>query len=628
MIIDQRHGNTEGRETELTLSIMKNYNCKSDFFSKIRNRHFQKLFLKNWVQVFLCIMLPLLLCVGMIRHFSTNSLLKEVDSAAQRSTSNTMATLEALLGEIYTSMEKKMADENFLTFFQMEREEPKTYAYVAIVNSVLDQINADYRNNLYDSVDVYTQVGDYVISSPHQGYAYNRFPDKSLVETFFNCLHENENQILFAEPRFALEGDDQEPKRLITIYWTKLVGSNKKAFVSVSMDTEKLINYITNNDDRFQGAYLIVDQNNYIILDTSEQMNDEYIDLPVESDVFAITDDIEGRTMRIFGMPMNMFGWKCVQMVPMEEFEESNTRLEKQILLVFLLGLVAAVLLSYRTTEKLYRPIEAILQLLENPSEQIRIGDENGEIQYILVSILELFQKNMTLEQEMVERVVALRSARAKALQEQMTPHFLNNVLQAINWNAIAETGNENSITSKSIILLADILSTGKEQKNNLTSVKEEIEYTKKFVELECLRYGPNIRCFYDIDLAAEQMQIPCISLQTLVENSISHGLQPHDACGNIYISIEKDKEDGLRIRVEDDGIGIEDSIISHIYTMLKKEYIYVGEHFGIINLFQRFRLIYGEKCKFNICKSVYGGARVEIIAPKLPELWIQYLEK
>ena len=521
-----------------------------------------------------------------------------------------------------------MVDDSFLTFFSMERTEPKTYEYIAVVNNILDEINADYRENLYSSVDVYTQVGDYVISSPHQGQAYSRFTDKSLINTFFEYLNKDENQILFAAPRYAYEGEDQQSRRVITIYWAKSIGVSNKAFVSVSMDVEKLISYITNDQDRFQGAYLILDKDNRVILDTSKQMNDEYIDLPMESDITAMTTDIDEQTMRVFWMPMNMFGWKCVQIVPMEEFEQSNTRLERQVFLVLILGLIAAIILSYRTTEKLFHPIEAILHLLENPSEQIRIGDENGEIQYMLVSILELFQKNMTLEREMVERVVALRSARAKALQEQMTPHFLNNVLQAINWNAIAETGNENSVTSKSIILLADILSTSKEQKNNLTSVKQEIEYTKKFVELECLRYGPNINCFYYVDSTAESMPIPCISLQTLVENAISHGLQPHDACGNIYISIYKNERGGLCIKVEDDGVGIEESKIEHIYSMLKKEYIYVGEHLGIINLFQRFRLIYGEECKFEIYKSIYGGACVEIMTPELPELWIQYPEK
>lgn len=607
---------------------MGNGRKRPGFLDRIQNRQFQRLFFKNWIQVYLCIVLPLVLCVGLIQFFSTRSLLKEVDSAARRSTSNTMATLDALLGEVCSSLEKKVVDDGFLAFFQMERTEPKQYDYVAAVSSVQKQINADYRDNLFYSVDAYTTVGDYVISSPHKGQAYNRFMDKSLVETFLARLEADSSQVLFAEPRLAYQGEEQNPVRVITVYWAKKIGAQDRAFVSASMDTEKLISYITDEHDRFQGAYLILDRDNRVILDTSGRMNDEVMALAEESGISAITADMNGQKMRIFWMPMDSFGWKCVQMVPMEEFEQSNTRLQRLVLLVLMVGLVAAVLLSYRTTEKLFRPIEAILQLLENPSEQIRIGDENGEIQYMLVSILELFQKNMTLEQEMLERVVALRSARAKALQEQMTPHFLNNVLQAINWNAIAETGNENSVTSRSILLLADILSTGKEQKNNITSVEEEIAYTKKFVELERLRFGPDIHCFYHVDPEARQMPIPCISLQTLVENSISHGLQPHNARGDIHVSIGVNDRQGLQIRVEDDGVGIEEPVIEHIYSMLEKEYIYVGEHLGIINLFQRFRLIYGEKCEFKILKSSYGGACVEIVTPRLPELWIQCPEK
>ena len=224
----------------------------------------------------------------------------------------------------------------------------------------------------------------------------------------------------------------------------------------------------------------------------------------------------------------------------------------------------------------------------------------------------------------MLERVTALKRARAKALQEQMTPHFLNNVLQAINWTAIEETGKEDSITSKSLILLADILCTAKTYKTNITTVAEEIAYTRKFVELECLRYGPNIHCYYEIDPTADQMPIPCISLQTLVENAISHGLQPRRGSGNIYISIKALQGNGLHICVEDDGVGFDEDKIREIFGLLQEEYIYVGEHLGIINLFQRFRLIYGEKCEFDIRNRKDGGACVEIKAPALTEDWIQ----
>ena len=621
MITDRQRN--DGRQR-----AMEEKNRKFGFIYRIRNRQFQKLFFKNWLQVFLCIVLPLILCISVVRYFSGQSLLREMDTAAERSTGNTMATINALLEEVSNSLEKQVVSDSVVAFFQMKRDEPQKYEYIAAVNAAQKVIDADYRENLYYSVDAYTELGDYIISSSHKAQAYNRFADKNLVETFWECQEENPDQVTFAAVRSAYRTGKKEYKRVITFYRARTVTGGKKAFVSISVDVEKLITYIADNHDSMEGAYLIVDKNNMVLLDTAGQMNDQYIELPEDSDISAITADINGQQMRISWKSMNMFGWKCVQMVPMEEFERSNNQLQKLVLIILLLGVVVAVVLSYGTTCRLYRPVEAILQLLENPSDQVRIGDEDGEIQYMLVSILELFQKNMTLEQEMLDRVVALRRARAKALQEQMTPHFLNNVLQAINWTAIAETGSESSVTSQSLILLADILCTAKTQKTNITTVAEEIEYTRKFVELECLRYGPGIRCSYVIDPVAEQMPIPCISLQTLVENSISHGLQPKKANGNIYIAIRALNQNGLHICVEDDGIGISQIKIAEIFDMLQKEYIYVGEHLGIINLFQRFRLIYGEKCEFDIRRSEYGGACVEIRTPQLPEWWIQGLDK
>lgn len=603
---------------------MKGTGKRFGFIYRIQNRKFRQLFFKNWLQVFLCIILLLILCVSIVQYFSERSLLREMDTAARRSTSNIVTTVNALLEEVYNSLEKQVLNADINKFISMERTEPQKYEFIAAVNAVQRQIDVDYWENLYDSIDVYTEAGDYVVSSAHNAQSYSRFPDKSLIEKFLENQKKNPGQTLFAAVRLSCQAGEKTDRRVITFYRTRFLSDGKRAFSSISVDAEKLIEHLTDNHDAIQGSYLLVDGDDQVLLDTSGRMNDQYVNLPEDTDISAVNVEMDGQQMRMFWMPMNRFGWKCVQMIPLEEYERSNSQLQRLVGIILCLGVVIAVGLSYGATSRLYRPVEAILGLLENPSDQVRVSDKDGEIRYMLVSVLELFQKNMTLEQEMLDRVAALRRTRAKALQEQMTPHFLNNVLQAINWIAITETGSENSVTSQSLILLADILCTAKTQKTNITTVADEIAYTKKFVELERLRYGPGIHCFYRISPAAERMPIPCISLQTLVENSISHGLQPRKANGNIYISIRANADGGLDIRVEDDGVGIAQAKIDEIFDMLQKEFIYVGEHLGLINLFQRFRLIYGERCVFDIHRSEYGGACVEIRTPQLQESWVQ----
>ena len=605
---------------------MRDGRRKIRFIHRIQNHQFQKLFFKNWLQVFLCIMLPLVFCAVAIQHYSAESLLREMDTSVQRSVRNTNATLETLLEEVCDTLEKESYDSRITGFLQEERTLPASYKFVAQANAVLDRITTDCRESLYYSVDTYSAVSDFLVSSLYRGQSYGWITDKSLVSAFNEYLDENPQKSLFAVPRTASYLGQE--RRVITVYQIMATTKEKRAFVSVSVDVEKLVGYIIDKKVSNQGIYIIVDSNDRVILDTSRQMKDQRLYLPEsEKMVSSVTENINGQKMRMSWMGMERFGWKCVQIIPMDEYQYNAVRLQRMVILIILFGVIASILLSYGTTVMLFRPVEAILQLLENPSKQDEIRNDNNEIQYLLFRILELFQKNIALENEMIDRLHALRRARAKALQEQMTPHFINNVLQTINWIAVEETGNENSVTSQSLILLADIIDTGKKQKYCFTTVAEEIEYTRKFVELERLRYGQGIACHYEIEPAAERLLIPGISLQTLVENSIAHGFRTKGGCGNIYVNIRINEQGGLYICVEDDGEGIETVIVERIFEMLEKDYIYTGEHLGLINLFQRFLLIYGESCHFNIRKSSYRGACVEILTPRVSTEWLQFID-
>ena len=595
---------------------------------RIQNQQFRKLFVKNWLLVFFSIMLPLVICMAALQLLSSRSLLHEMDTSVQRSVRNTNATLETLFEEVCDTLEKQSGDWTVLSFLQEERANPTRYSSVEQAGKILNRLIADKRENLYFSVDVYSQVSDYLASTLYRSQQIQWIPDQSLVELFNTCLEKEPHQTMFAVPRTASYLGQN--KRVLTVYRVAVSTEGKRAFVSISVDVDKLIDYIVDKEIPNQGAYVIVDSQGQVLMDTTDALYEQTITLPEkQSAVTSSTETINGTQMFVSWTGMKYFDWKCVQMIPMEEYRHSMNQLRKMMLVILLAGVLASFILSYGATEKLFRPVEAILQVLENPPERENIGKKNDEIQFLLYRILQLFQKNMALEHEILDRVLALRRARAKALQEQMTPHFINNVLQTINWLAVEETGDENSQTSQAIILLADIINTGKQQKYSLTTVEEEIVYIKKFVELERLRYGSEIVCNYEIQEEAESMLIPSISLQTLVENSISHGFRTRCGQGCIYVRIQVSEQGGLYICVDDDGEGMDQKTIDDIFKQLEQDDIYVGEHLGLINFFQRFRLIYGEECKFAIHESKYGGVCVEVTTPNVVgEEWYQYVEK
>lgn len=600
---------------------------KSMLIWDVHNSRFRSMFIKNWLLVFLCIVVPLFIGVLSMQRYSDKSILREVDASVQRSADNTTSTVTTLLNEACMILKREISNDNVNLFLKSKGSSPQTYGDVVIVRAVLDLVSKDYRESLYFSVDVYSGMSDRIISSYYKGQHYAILNDETLRNTYFEYADRMSGHAMFAAPR-ELRDAEGNALQVITIY-LPTIDPKDNGFVSISIDTDKLISHITRNNQRVDGTYLLVDEDGRVVMNTSDHLNGLELEYLVdERQQFPLTKNVDGQIMRIGVEDLGLFGWKCVQMVPVKELEANSLRLRNLLIEIVLFGMFAACFISYYVTCKLFRPIRSILHILESPSEEVMDVAERDEYRYLLVQILELFQKNITLESKMAERVIALRSARAKALQGQLTPHFLNNVLQTINWIVIEETGKEHSRTSEAIMLLADVIRLGKEKSNNFTSVEEEIAYTRRYVELEQLRYGDGIRCHFLIDNTIKDRLIPCVSIQPLVENAILHGLQPKEGEGDIYISVSQSISNGLHIIVEDSGVGMRQDVIDRIFEFMNEEYIYLGEHLGVVNLFQRFRLIYGSDCRFEITKSIYGGTYVSIETPEFSGLVKPSVEK
>lgn len=591
---------------------------KIELFKNIRSHHFKKLFFKNWLTVFLCLSIPLVVSIWFVHYHNQQALLTEIDESAQRSTRNATATFDTLFAEACDALEREVLDSSITAFFNTKAETPPSYGFITTVRNAQSRVSADYHEALYYSVDCYSTVSNFIISSKYQGQTYQYltgFTGESVAEQF--ALHRSEmpSVSLFALARNTHTSYwSAENQRVITIYQAHPLPSYEGCFVSISIDTDKLTDYVVDTANTENGSFLLVDSSGSVVFDSSDTLTDTIFE--IATDTHSFTSTINGQLVRVFWTKLDRFDWKCLQIIPLTEYQYSTQRLQTLALVMIALGILFSTVISYAVTTKLYRPMEAILNVVENPQEYQASPSADDELQYILLQILGLFQKNITLENEMLDRVVALRRLRANALQKQMTPHFLNNILNVINWTAIEETGNENSVTSRQIVLLSDIIRTMKEQTGSLTTVATEIEYTKKFVELECLRYGEQIHCSYEIDESVMPCLIPAISLQTLVENAVAHGLQPNGAVGNICIKISPNQMGGLHICVEDDGIGMAQTEIDRISKTLEQEFTYSGEHLGLINLFQRFRLIYTENCEFTIQNGASGGLQVIIDTP------------
>jgi len=241
--------------------------------------------------------------------------------------------------------------------------------------------------------------------------------------------------------------------------------------------------------------------------------------------------------------------------------------------------------------------------------------EKDGEINVLLLNVLNSFQKNILLEEEMLQKISALRDTRVTALQKQISPHFMYNTLQVVNWLAIAETKLEDSDTSKAVVALAEIIHEIMDQSDNLTTVAKEVEHLLKYMDIISLWYGEEITLALHITPGTEDLKILRITLQPLVENAIQHGIQHNGGKGTVYVDISK-KENRLLVCVEDDGVGMDARQLEEYNQLLQLDDLYTNRHIGLLNLCQRVRLVYGEQYGLTLSPSQHGGLKVEVSIP------------
>jgi ligand-binding sensor domain-containing protein/two-component sensor histidine kinase len=158
-----------------------------------------------------------------------------------------------------------------------------------------------------------------------------------------------------------------------------------------------------------------------------------------------------------------------------------------------------------------------------------------------------------------------------QALRSQMNPHFVHNSLNAIQYfiqrNEVELSENYLSKFSMLIRLFFEY------SRRQDISLKEEIELLNNYLEIEKLRFEEKLvyQIKVDENLDVEEMNIPSMILQPIVENSVNHGLFHKKENGKITISFMKIDENSYEVQIIDDGIGIKKT--KEIYKNSSKNY-------------------------------------------------------
>ncbi len=216
---------------------------------------------------------------------------------------------------------------------------------------------------------------------------------------------------------------------------------------------------------------------------------------------------------------------------------------------------------------------------------------------------------DLEAERERAERAEALaREARATALQSQLEPHFLFNTLNAVSTLVVEGRGPDATRMlarlSEFLRLTLDAAATPE------IPVAEELEFVRRYLEIEQVRFGDRLAVTIDASPEAMSAAVPALVLQPLVENAVRHGVTAREEGGSVAVTVAV--RDGMvRLSVADDGPGLP-----------ARE---GGRHgIGLANTVARLDALYGERARLDLESSARGlVATVELpfrAAPRVEE--------
>ena len=247
---------------------------------------------------------------------------------------------------------------------------------------------------------------------------------------------------------------------------------------------------------------------------------------------------------------------------------------------------------------------------------QIDTGTGSREFQYLTDSFNQMSGQLRRQFDRLYQEELARRDAQIKAMQAHINPHFLNNTLEIINWQA-RMSGDVKA--SKMIEALSTVLDAALDRKGSpQVRLAEEMTYVNAYLYIVKERYGR--RLTVDVELPPELMDclVPRLILQPVIENAVEHGIGPS---GQGHVSLRGLRQgERLILEIENNG-GLSEEDERHIARLLSPDYDMQNEpsgNIGIANVNQRLRILYGPSCGLSIFPGEGGlvTARLTVALP------------
>ena len=399
------------------------------------------------------------------------------------------------------------------------------------------------------------------------------------------------------------------------IYSPNVVG-----YLKIDMDMEYLKERFLHSFSKIAGATILDGEGNVLFYDKME------VRVPAELLENNREGTYEDKDYIITYGTSESTGWHLC----LASSKAEILRAQNRIIPVLIFMLLVIVGFTFLISKRSFSIITVNYERLAEGMEQVKRGNLTTRVQpdtedEINILIQE-FNSMMRRIDELIKRVeseqLLVKEAEIKALQQQINPHFIYNILETIM--GLASEGLDNEVIEVSTCL-SDMLRYNT-RFENVTVIAKELEQIKNYVTVIKIRFEDRFEVYYDVDEECMDCQILKFTLQPLLENAISHGLSETETGGMLRIRIKKE-EDQISIMIYDNGTGIEKEKLQELNERLKVtgerplEFIEQYKSLGILNVHLRSKLFYGDGYSIEIFSKETRGTCISIKIPFVRKL-------
>lgn len=288
--------------------------------------------------------------------------------------------------------------------------------------------------------------------------------------------------------------------------------------------------------------------------------------------------------------------------------------------IISLICILTIILITYFIMQRYSLKLKKMMRCIDeikkgNLDARFNIEKEDDELDMIAMGIDKMSESlQYNINKNYISQVKQ-KQAEINALQAQIKPHFLYNMLEVIRMCALS---SKNTEVAGMIYSLAGMFRYSTYNNGSMVLLSEEIKYCKMYLNLCCTRYKGIFDYTINIDEESMDYIVPKFILQPIVENVINHGIRKDRSDNKIQIDVIKLNED-IEIVIKDNGVGINEKVLLMIKEQLVKN-LQKTNSIGLMNINNRLKLKFGDSYGLEISSKEFEWTIVKIKLPILKD--------